>query len=111
MAESLQFVVRTATLRAVSGQMGDGAGQAEQIASAARSADVERKSWGLLGHGLGLYDRYTSARNSADKSISEIKSFLSDAQQALTKTADDYEHSDQAGSQALNTAGEGLHRV
>lgn len=108
MGGNLQFEVATETLRSVADQFGQQSETAGQIADAAREADVDTKSWGLLGLGLGMYAQYSSARSTADGSIGEIKSFLSDAQTALQATAADYERADRSGSDALTTAGEPL---
>jgi uncharacterized protein YukE len=96
---SSQFTVSTATLRAVAGSLGDRAGQAGQIADQAKQADVGTTSWGLLGLSLGLYAGYTSARTTADHSITEVQSFLTDARTALQSTARDYDEADQAGGE------------
>jgi uncharacterized protein YukE len=92
-----QFTVTTATLREVATQLGERAEEADQIAGKAKQADVDTKSWGLLGLGLGLYANYTSARDTANASIAKISSFLTDAQSALQNTARDYDQADQAG--------------
>ena len=60
-----QFEVTTATLRSVAGTLGDRSDTATQIGGKAKDADVDTKSWGALGLGLGLYAGYTSARGSA----------------------------------------------
>jgi hypothetical protein len=92
-----QFEVTTATLRSVASALGDRAEQSRQIADKADEADVDTKSWGLLGLSMGLYAGYTSARNSANHSIGEVTAFLTDAQTALTSTARDYDEADQCG--------------
>jgi hypothetical protein len=96
---SSHFQVTTATLRTVAGTLGDRAEDARQLAEKAKDADVDTKSWGLLGLGLGLYGNYTSARDSADRSIGEVTAFLTHAQAALQSTARDYDAADQAGEQ------------
>jgi hypothetical protein len=96
---SSQFQVTTATLRTVAGTLGDRAEDSRQLAEKAKDADVDTTSWGLLGLGLGLYGNYTSARDTADKSLGEVTAFLTDAQSALQSTARDYDAADQAGGQ------------
>jgi uncharacterized protein YukE len=96
---SNQFEVTTATLRSVANTLGDRAEDSRQLADKAKDADVDTTSWGLLGLGLGLYSNYTSARDTADKSISEVTAFLTDAQAALQSTARDYDNADQCGGQ------------
>lgn len=103
-----QFQVTTATLRSVAGTFADRADEAGQIADKAKQADVDTKSWGLLGLGLGLYAGYTSARNAADHSIGEVKSFLTDAKAALESTARDYDEADQAGGQLFGDIDRGM---
>jgi len=94
-----QFEVTTASLRSVASAFGDRAAESTEIANKAREADVDTKSWGLLGLGLGLYAGYTSARNTADRSIGEVTSFLTDAKTALENTARDYDEADRAAGQ------------
>jgi hypothetical protein len=98
-----QFQVTTATLRSVAGQLGDAGDEAGRIADRAKDADVETKSWGLLGLGLGLYAGYTSARDTANGSIGKVKTFLADAERALQNTARDYDDADKAGGQLFGT--------
>lgn len=103
-----QFEVATATLRAVAGQFGDRADEAGKIADKAGEADVDTKSWGLLGLSLGMYAGYTSARSTADESIGKVRTFLTDAQSALSATADDYDAADHNGGQLFDTIQKGL---
>ena len=103
-----QFEVTTATLRSVAASLGDRSEAAAQIGDKAKAADVEPKSWGALGLGLGLYANYTSARNSADRSIAEVRSFLADAKTALESTARDYDEADQAGGQLFSSIHEAM---
>jgi Excreted virulence factor EspC, type VII ESX diderm len=105
---SSQFQVTTATLRTVAGTLGDRAEDSRQLAEKAKDADVDTKSWGLLGLGLGLYSNYTSARDTADKSITEVTAFLTDAQAALQSTARDYDAADQAGGQLFGDIGSAM---
>jgi len=102
------FEVTTATLRSVAGTLGDRADTAAQIGDKATAADVDTKSWGVLGLGLGLYANYTSARNSADRSIAEVTAFLTDAKTALESTARDYDDADQAGGRLFDTIHHGM---
>ncbi|HEY2271292.1 MAG TPA: hypothetical protein VGH30_00850, partial [Jatrophihabitantaceae bacterium] len=74
----------------------------------AKDADVATKSWGLLGLGLGLYSGYTSARDTADRSIAEVGTFLADAQTALQNTARDYDEADRSGGKLFNGISEGM---
>lgn len=97
------FQVHTPTLRSVAARLGDRADTAGAISDKAKEADVDEKSWGALGLGLGLYSGYTSARTSADRSIGEISSFLTDARSALEASARDYDEADQAGGQLFGT--------
>ena len=92
-----EFEVTTQSLRATAGSFGDRADTAAQIADKAEAADVDAKSWGALGLSLGLYAGYTSARGSADRSIGEVRTFLTDAGAALQNTARDYDEADRAG--------------
>ena len=92
-----RFEVTTESLRATAGTLGDRADTAAQIADKAKAADVDTKSWGALGLSLGLYAGYTSARDNADRSIGEVKTFLTDAKTALENTARDYDEADRAG--------------
>jgi hypothetical protein len=103
-----QFEVTTATLRSVAGTLGDRAEDSRQLADKAKEADVDTKSWGLLGLGLGLYDNYTSVRDTADQSIGQVTSFLTDAQTALQSTARDYDDADQCGGQLFGDIGQGM---
>jgi uncharacterized protein YukE len=103
-----QFGVTTATLRSVAGTLGDRAEESRQLADKAKEADVATKSWGLLGLGLGLYSGYASARDTADRSIGEVTSFLTNAQTALQSTARDYDEADQAGGQLFGTISDGM---
>jgi hypothetical protein len=103
-----QFQVTTATLRSVAGDLGRHAEVAQQIADKAKDADVATKSWGLLGLGLGLYSGYTSARDTADRSIAEVGTFLADAQTALQNTARDYDEADRSGGKLFNGISEGM---
>jgi hypothetical protein len=93
------FEVTTSTLRTVAGTLGDHADTAGQIGDKARDADVETQSWGGLGLGLGLYEGYTSARTSAQHSLAEVRSFLTDAKTAVESSARDYDEADRAGGQ------------
>lgn len=103
-----QFEVTTATLRSVAASLGDRSDTAAQIGDKTKAADVEPKSWGALGLGLGLYSDYTSARTSADRSIAEVTAFLADARTALESTARDYDEADRAGGQLFTTIHEGM---
>lgn len=103
-----QFGVTTATLRSVAGTLGERAEESRQLADKAQDADVDTKSWGLLGLGLGLYSGYTSARDSANRSIGEVTSFLTDAQTALQNTARDYDEADRSGGKLFNGISEGM---
>jgi uncharacterized protein YukE len=103
-----QFEVTTSTLRSVAAQLGDRSDTATQIGGKAKEADVDTKSWGALGLGLGLYAGYTSARTSADHSIAEVQAFLSDAKNALESTARDYDEADRAGEQLFTTIHDGM---
>jgi uncharacterized protein YukE len=103
-----QFEVTTATLRSVAGSLGDRADTAAQIGDQAEAADVDTKSWGALGLGLGLYANYTSARTGADRSIAEVRAFLTDAKTALESTARDYDDADQAGGHLFTTIHNGI---
>lgn len=103
-----QFEVTTATLRSVAGTLGDRSETAAQIGDKTKEADVDTKSWGALGLSLGLYANYTSARNSADHSIAEVKAFLADAKTALESTARDYDDADRAGGQMFSAIHDGM---
>jgi hypothetical protein len=103
-----QFQVTTATLRTVAGGLGDRAGDAQQIADKANDADVDAKSWGLLGLGLGLYSGYTSTRDTANRSIGEVRGFLTGAQTALQNTARDYDDADRSGGRLFDGIAEGM---
>lgn len=103
-----QFEVTTATLRSVAGSLGDRSDTAAQIGDKAKEADVDTKSWGALGLGLGLYANYTSARTSADRSIAEVTAFLTDAKSALESTARDYDEADHAGGQMFTAIHDGI---
>jgi uncharacterized protein YukE len=103
-----QFEVTTASLRSAAGTLGDRAEEARQLAEKANDANVDTKSWGLLGLGLGLYSGYTSARDTANHSIGEVTSFLSDAQTALQSTARDYDDADHAGGKLFGTISDGM---
>jgi len=103
-----RFEVTTGVLRSLAGTYGDRADTAGQIADKATAADVETRSWGLLGRSLGLYSGYTSARAGADRSIGEIKTFLTDLGTALTNTARDYDHADRSAAQLFDTIGKGM---
>ena len=103
-----QFEVTTATLRSVAGSLGDRSDTVAKIGERAKDADVDTKAWGALGLGLGLYAGYTSARNSADHSIAEVGSFLSDAKAALESTARDYDEADRAGGQLFTSIHDGM---
>ena len=103
-----QFAVTTATLRTVAGTLGDRADDSRQLADKAKEADVEAKSWGLLGLGLGLYSGYTSARDTANRSIGEVTAFLTDAQTALHSTARDYDEADQAGGKLFGSISDSM---
>jgi len=98
MGASDAFEVNTATLRGVANQLGGKADEADTIAQKAKSADVATHSWGLLGLSLGLYANYTSARNTADRSIGEVKAFLGKAETAVNDTARDYDDADAAAA-------------
>jgi hypothetical protein len=97
-------------LRSVAAGLGDRAADAHQIADKAKDADVDTKSWGLLGLGLGLYAGYTSARDTANRSIAEVGSFLTDAQSALQNTARDYDDADRSGSTLFDGIADGMGR-
>jgi hypothetical protein len=103
-----QFVVTTGVIRSVAATYGDQAATAGRIADKATAADVETKSWGLLGQSLGLYAGYTTARAGADCSIGEIKSFLTDIATALTNCARDYDEADRSAAQLFESVGESL---
>jgi hypothetical protein len=103
-----QFEVTTATLRSVAGTLGDRAEDSRKIAEQANDADVDTKSWGLLGLSLGLYTGYTSARDTANKSIDEVTTFLTDAQTALQGTARDYDAADQCGGRLFGDIAQGM---
>lgn len=103
-----RFEVTTATLRSVAASLGDHSDTAAQIGDKAKAADVDPKSWGALGLGLGLYANYTSARSSADRSIAEVQSFLADAKIALESTARDYDEADRAGGRLFTTIHEAM---
>lgn len=92
-----EFHVHTDTLRSVAGMLGDRGQEASRLAQQANDADVDTKSWGLLGLGLGLYAGYTSARDTANHSIGEVTAFLQHARTALQSTARDYDEADAAG--------------
>jgi hypothetical protein len=92
-----QFEVATGSVRATAEVLGDRADAARRIAGKAAAADVDTKSWGLLGLSLGLYAGYSAARDSADGSIGAVGSFLTDAKSALEATARDYDAADRAG--------------
>jgi hypothetical protein len=94
-----KFEVTTATLRSVAGTLGDRAEDSSQLADKAKEADVDTKSWGLLGLSLGLYAGYTTARDTADHSIGEVTAFLTDARTALQSTARDYDAADRSGGE------------
>lgn len=100
-----QFVVVTAALRAVANRFGDRADDAAAVADRARSAEVGARSWGLLGLSLGLYAGYTSARSTAEHSITQVQAFLTDAKGALQSTARDYDQADEACGQVFDTIG------
>jgi DNA-binding protein YbaB/uncharacterized protein YukE len=102
------FEVTTATLRSVAGSFGDRADTAGQIGDRAKDADVDTKAWGALGLGLGLYAGYTSARDSADRSIAEVTTFLTDAKAALESTARDYDEADRSGGQMFAAIHDGM---
>jgi uncharacterized protein YukE len=102
-----QFTVTTANLRSVADALSSRAEQSRQLAGRAKDADVGTKSWGLLGLSLGLYAGYTSARDTADRSVREVTSFLTDAQTALQSTAQSYDAADQAGRQLFRTISDG----
>lgn len=103
-----QFEVTTAALRSIAGRLGGHADTAGQIAATAAEADVDTKSWGALGLGLGLYAGYTSARSSADRSIAEVRSFLTDAQTAVESSARDYDQADEAGGTMFSSIHSGM---
>ncbi len=103
-----QFEVTTAALRSAAARLGGRGDTAEQIGTKAKGADVDTKAWGALGLGLGLYAGYTSARDSADRSIAQVSSFLADARSALQATARDYDEADQAGGQLFSAVHDGL---
>ena len=103
-----KFEVTTESLRATADTLGDRAATAAQIADKATAADVGARSWGALGLSLGLYAGYTSARESADRSIGEVKTFLADAGAALQNTARDYDEADRAGGAIFADIGSGL---
>lgn len=96
------FEVTPSILRSVAGNVGEQAATADRINARAQAADVDTKSWGALGLGLGLYAGYTSMRSSADRSIAEVRSFLQHATSALQSTARDYEEADHAGAQLFS---------
>lgn len=98
-----QFLVTTATLRTVAGDLGRRAEDARQIADRAKDAEVATHSWGLLGLSIGLFAGYTSARNTAERSIGEVTEFLRHAQKALGDTADAYDSIDAAGKKLFGT--------
>lgn len=95
---SNHFEVTTASLRSVAAALDGHADTAGTIADQARAADLDTKSWGALGLGLGLYAGYISARSSADRSIGEVKSFLADARTAVQSSARDYDEADAAAA-------------
>jgi uncharacterized protein YukE len=103
-----RFEVTTGVLRSLAGTYGDRADTAGRIADRATAADVEARSWGLLGQSLGLYSGYTTARAGADRSIGEIKTFLTDLRTALTNTARDYDRADRAAAQLFDSIGKGI---
>lgn len=105
---SNRFEVTTATLRSVAGSLGGHADTAGRIAEKAADADVDTKSWGALGLGLGLYAGYTSARSSAERSIAEVKSFLTDAHTAVESSARDYDEADAAGGRMFSSIHSGM---
>lgn len=105
---SSSFEVSTATLRTVAGRLGDHADTAGRIGDRARDADVDAKSWGGLGLGLGLYAGYTSARTSAQHSVGEVRSFLTDAKTALESSARDYDEADRAAAQLFSDIADGM---
>jgi hypothetical protein len=105
---SSQFQVTTAALRSVAGTFGDRAEDSRQLADKAKDADVDTKSWGLLGLSLGLYAGYTSARDTADHSIGEVTAFLTDAQAALQSSARDYDAADQCGGELFGDIAQGM---
>lgn len=88
------FEVTTAALRSAAAGLGDHADAADRIAASARSAEVETLSWGALGLSLGLYAGYTAARTGAERSIGEVRSFLSAARAAVEASARDYDAAD-----------------
>ena len=103
-----EFEVTTESLRATAGTFGDRADTADRIAGKAEAADVDTKSWGALGLSLGLYSGYTAARDSADRSIGEVKAFLTDTKSALENTARDYDEADRAGGTIFSDIESGL---
>jgi hypothetical protein len=103
-----QFEVTTASLRSVAAGLGERAADADQIADKAKDANVATKSWGLLGLGLGLYSGYTSARDTANRSIAEVSNFLTDAQTALQNTARDYDEADRSGGSLFDGISAGM---
>jgi hypothetical protein len=105
---SSEFQVTTATLRTVASTLGDRAEDSQQLSDKAKEADVDAKSWGLLGLGLGLYGNYTSARDTADQSIGQVTAFLTDARAALQSTARDYDDADQCGGQLFGDIGQSM---
>jgi hypothetical protein len=92
---------RTDTIRTVAGHLHERSADADFAASKARAAEVDRMSWGPLGFELGLWAEYRRARDGAERSIGEIRAFLSDAKDALHASAEDYDRWDRDTHQLL----------
>lgn len=85
---------RTAAIRTVAGHLNERSADADFAARKARAAEVDRLSWGPLGFELGLWTAYGRVRGSAERSIGEIREYLSDAKDALHATAESYDRWD-----------------
>lgn len=101
------FSVDTGVLRQVAGRLGGQASEAESLLDRARAADVPPGSWGLLGHELGLDDRYSGVRDQADATLSRIQDFLTWSASTLNLTATQYDEHEQVTAASFRALQDG----
>jgi uncharacterized protein YukE len=92
------FTVDPAILDDTALRLGGRAGEAAQLADAARDARVPAGSWGALGRQLGLPDHYSRLLGAADRSLDEVQRFLATAEEAVKATAQSYAEADTAAA-------------
>lgn len=91
-----EFGVEKSALRGAAKTMDGFADSAVKIRTAAHQADVDDRTWGLLGQAVGLPGKYRELAESIYMSLDDIAGFLGKSSLALDRSAEHYDAADQA---------------